>query len=181
MASAIPSRWHVLFKCWDHNINQLFIGFIIIHYSILISGTWKMWYQFQVDQRIYQTVILCVIWHLWGPSARLHLSHYVPFIVCHSRYFGAYHPDNKDHGANMGPTWVLSAPGGPHVGPMNLVIRVSGWSWFPLWWSTYLGFMHGKMSVTHKVPVMFTGMSLTMLQNVLWSMGMVCKGIYLKG
>ena len=32
-------------------------------------------------------------------------------------------PDNKDHGANMGPTWVLSAPDGPHVGPMNLAIR----------------------------------------------------------
>ena len=29
------------------------------------------------------------------------------------------------HGANMGPTWVLSAPDGPHVGPMSLVIRVS--------------------------------------------------------
>ena len=26
------------------------------------------------------------------------------------------------HGANMGPTWVLSAPGGSHVGPMNLAI-----------------------------------------------------------
>ena len=25
----------------------------------------------------------------------------------------------------MGPTWVLSAPDGPHVGPMNLAIRVS--------------------------------------------------------
>ena len=25
----------------------------------------------------------------------------------------------------MGPTWVLSAPDGPHVGPMNLTIRVS--------------------------------------------------------
>ena len=25
----------------------------------------------------------------------------------------------------MGPTWVLSAPSGPHVGPMNLAIRVS--------------------------------------------------------
>ena len=24
----------------------------------------------------------------------------------------------------MGPTWVLSAPGGPHVGPMNIAIRV---------------------------------------------------------
>ena len=29
-------------------------------------------------------------------------------------------PDNKVHGANMGPTWVLSAPDGPHVGPVNL-------------------------------------------------------------
>ena len=31
-------------------------------------------------------------------------------------------PDSNDHGANMGPTWVLSAPGGPHVGPMNLAL-----------------------------------------------------------
>ena len=27
------------------------------------------------------------------------------------------------HGANMRPTWVLLAPDGPHVGPMNLAIR----------------------------------------------------------
>ena len=26
-------------------------------------------------------------------------------------------------GANMGPIWVMSAPDGPHVGPMNLTIR----------------------------------------------------------
>ena len=32
-------------------------------------------------------------------------------------------PDTKIHGANMGPTWVLSAPDGPHVGPMNLAVR----------------------------------------------------------
>ena len=32
-------------------------------------------------------------------------------------------PDYKVHGTNMGPTWVLSAPDGPHVGPMNLAIR----------------------------------------------------------
>ena len=30
------------------------------------------------------------------------------------------------HGADMGLTWVLSAPDGPHVGPMNLVIRGHG-------------------------------------------------------
>ena len=34
------------------------------------------------------------------------------------------YPDNKVHGANMGPTWVLSAPGGPHIGPMNPAIWV---------------------------------------------------------
>ena len=33
------------------------------------------------------------------------------------------YPYNKVHGANMGPTWVLSAPHGPHVGPMDLAIR----------------------------------------------------------
>ena len=32
-------------------------------------------------------------------------------------------PNNKIHGANFGPTWVLSAPGGPNVGPMDLAIR----------------------------------------------------------
>ena len=37
---------------------------------------------------------------------------------------GSFHtPDSKVHGANMGLTWVLSATGGPHVGPMNLAIR----------------------------------------------------------
>ena len=32
-------------------------------------------------------------------------------------------PDSKVHGANMGPTWVLPAPDGPHVGSMDLAIR----------------------------------------------------------
>ena len=32
-------------------------------------------------------------------------------------------PDSKVHGANMGTTWVLSAPDRPHVGPMNIAIR----------------------------------------------------------
>ena len=34
------------------------------------------------------------------------------------------YPNSKVHGANMGPTRVLLAPDGPHVGPMNLAIRV---------------------------------------------------------
>ena len=36
----------------------------------------------------------------------------------------SHFPDNKVHGANMGITWVLSAPDGPHVGPMNLALII---------------------------------------------------------
>ena len=42
-------------------------------------------------------------------------------------------PARKVLGANMGPNWVLSAPDGPHVGPVNLAIRLCirrGWSIF---------------------------------------------------
>ena len=39
------------------------------------------------------------------------------------------HPDRKFHGANMGPTWVLSAPDGPHVGPINLAFRTVFSEW----------------------------------------------------
>ena len=31
-------------------------------------------------------------------------------------------PDSKVHGANMGHTWVLSVPYGPHVGPWTLLL-----------------------------------------------------------
>ena len=40
-------------------------------------------------------------------------------------------PYSKVHGAIMGPTWVLSAPGGPHVDLMNLAIRDLSSSWMP--------------------------------------------------
>ena len=39
------------------------------------------------------------------------------FTWCH------FSPDSKLRGANMGPTWVLAAPDGPHVALMNLTIR----------------------------------------------------------
>ena len=33
-------------------------------------------------------------------------------------------PDNKVHGAKMGPIWGRQDPGGPHVGPLNFAIWV---------------------------------------------------------
>ena len=45
------------------------------------------------------------------------------YLVIQDTRSSAAIPDSKVHGANMGPTWVLLAPDGPHVGPMNLAIR----------------------------------------------------------
>ena len=47
-----------------------------------------------------------------------------PIIKLHTLFQCNDFSDSKVHGANMGPTWVLSAPDGPHVGPMSLAIRV---------------------------------------------------------
>ena len=53
----------------------------------------------------------------YGQIARLLLKY------CHLGPNQGSIPDSKVHGASMGPTWILSAPDGPHVGPMNLAIR----------------------------------------------------------
>ena len=65
------------------------------------------------------------------------MTHYVYFAAVVSRHAGTVNgevrhymhsgdckatPDSKVHGANMGPTWVLSAPDRPHIGPMNFAI-----------------------------------------------------------
>ena len=58
----------------------------------------------------------CTIYvHLHLPS----LFCFIYIVITFLKY-----PGSKVHGANMEPTWVLSAPDGPHVGPMNLAIRV---------------------------------------------------------
>ena len=58
---------------------------------------------------------------LWGVNCEIN----VRFILYVSPCTAVFNtdPDSKVHGANMGPTWVLSAPDGPHVGPMNLAVR----------------------------------------------------------
>ena len=45
------------------------------------------------------------------------------------------HPDNKVHGANMGPIWGRQDPGGPHVDPMNFAIwAVQVMAWCQTWY-----------------------------------------------
>ena len=52
------------------------------------------------------------------------------------------YPDRNVHGANMGPTWVMSAPGGPHVGPMNIAIWVGNDQSVLRWLPTLCIFTH---------------------------------------
>ena len=60
-----------------------------------------------------------IVYVLWCAKYQHFVSHYLVLVININLYL-----DSKAHGANMGPTWVLLAPGGPHVGPMNLAIRV---------------------------------------------------------
>ena len=73
-------------------------------------------------------------------------------------------PDSKVHGATMGPTWVLSAPDGPHDGPMNLAIwecthingkinRRSIWSTTNC--HTYLNILRPRWSTFHGIHMYF--------------------------
>ena len=69
------------------------------------------------------TVLSSEWWHRAG-STLSQVMAYCLMAWCHylNHQLGTV-PDSEVHGANMGSTWVLSAPDGPHVGPMNLAIR----------------------------------------------------------
>ena len=87
------------YKYVDYNTTiNLFVQFFIL--------SWELNFLYKV--------ILIPVKSQWNSKP-------VPIHKKHGRF--AY-PDCKIHGANVGPTWVLSAPGGPHVGPINLAIRV---------------------------------------------------------
>ena len=65
---------------------------------------------------VFCCALLCfvVFWYMFVPT-----SFRVTLMALEQPY-----PDNKVHGANMGPTWGRQDPGGPHVGPMDLAIGV---------------------------------------------------------
>ena len=127
-------------ECWElANVVDTFLG-ITVSYAIIFFFENTSWSYFllrgcaichvqrhllhYISENIQQGCkcqTKCTTQKLWKFPTRykLFLS---KWLCC---WFVKYHidPDSKVHGANMGPTWVLSAPDGPHVGPMNLAIR----------------------------------------------------------
>ena len=63
----------------------------------------------QIHAALYMAVlaVCCYLWLRCNP-------------VTHTKDY----PDSKVNGVYMGPTWVLSALDGPHLGPVNFAIRV---------------------------------------------------------
>ena len=84
-----------------------------------VSEGWLIWNERDVSQS-FMTMALILVWPLWGGWMHRIVNGVTSDVGVPFTYF----PDSKVHGANMGPTWVLSAPDGPHVGPMNFAIRV---------------------------------------------------------
>ena len=114
--------WHVVDPAtlrWRHNGRDS----VTIIYSTVYSDT---------DQRKHQSsASLVFVWgihrgqvnspHKWPVTRKM-----FPFDDVITNTSGGWQdfPDNKVHGANMGPTWDRQDPGGPHVGHINLVIGV---------------------------------------------------------
>ena len=98
------------FSCFMHTSNLL-IQYSGEHVSIQLSETYI--HGLGAAKRV-TLVLFC--WLLRN------LSGFVPQNVTFIMQYN--YPDSKVHGANMGPTWVLTAQDGPYVGPTNLAIRV---------------------------------------------------------
>ena len=75
----------------------------------------------QLVQYTFYFVIICII----HPKLQtmIYRTIYPAVWTSHAACKTHINPDSKVHGANMRPTWVLSAPDEPHDGPMNLAIR----------------------------------------------------------
>ena len=69
--------------------------------------------------RSFHSVIFSVTWIKVTYLTKEQVSGWFPW----QRSSNVSIPDSKVHGANMWPTWVLSAPDGPRVGPMYLAFR----------------------------------------------------------
>ena len=100
--------------------------------SMLSANQKPDWKRLVTLHGFYHVIFLCSLFiyiYIHMRHQLLMLSHVNMFLLTFSIMIGMLlydYPDSKVHGTNMGPTWGLSAPDGPHVGPMNLAIKV----WF---------------------------------------------------
>ena len=113
-----------------------------IHYEKCVQTQWNkenVWPTVLIDELIIYIVLRQMAYNIiWKGKLEMELNllnhwsrdkktYHQQFLVVSATFHMDIKstPDNKVHGANMWPTWVLSAPDRPHVGPINLAVRVS--------------------------------------------------------
>ena len=121
-------------RCWfiiDVNNRTGLIGNsfrILMHCFKEILFNLSIWCCPHLDIEWWGHLCTLVIWNVcetieWQTVFLVYLVKYalnfVVFISCGCIII--INPDSKVNGANMGPTWVLLAPDGPHVGPLTLL------------------------------------------------------------
>ena len=105
---------------------------------------------------LHYRIIGCLVWYRNGlPIIYIFTQAYYCLFACLYRI-----PDGKNNGANMEPTWVLSAPDVPHVGPMNLAIRVILSIQYTPMISSFV-FATGKCVYSHQGPLLLTWLEFT--------------------
>ena len=97
-------------------------GCIVLCYGCVISSWWSHHFCLHISFMVV-SLALTVMWlplcqwsnpegYGWYCLVPIHMV----VSACHGEYRNS--PYSKVHGANIGPTWFLSAPDGPHVGPV---------------------------------------------------------------
>ena len=109
---AVCNFRYILFDFWigERYVRSEHIMFC--HVLAYVQHPINLPYDHGLDATALMLFLLCYL------CPRLFFYFIVYFFMCI-----CITPDSKVHVAHMGPTWVLSATGRPHMGPMNLVIR----------------------------------------------------------
>ena len=111
----------LLYMAVIYSLHGCYLLILLSHYILKICCyIWHSWCFYGYNMLLCLIVTQCFVHVLLLYMVDILFDIYLLFITLSQEQSI---PDSKVHGANMGSTWVLSALDGPHVGPMDLVIR----------------------------------------------------------
>ena len=103
-----------------YNTDRLIVRYLTLNLQHAMQGVLKFYTYHLITQSFSNGYIIVLL-----QAIGMWLYEWQPVLSSCFNMCQVINPDSKVHGDNMGPSWVLSAPDGPHVGPMNLTIRKS--------------------------------------------------------
>ena len=129
------SMWNGKYKAeeyFDKNIDLLYTTLIFVMFSCSVNcdiyiHSVTIWGKLIIS--FYEDGIQLHLPSQWWGVVKTSIWRKGDWYTCRGLKL-VFFPDSKYHGANIRPNWVLSAPDRPHVGPMNLAIRVSTTIWY---------------------------------------------------